>query len=87
MKLFSRIFKTSDKKKELHMDIFTKEYCDSLIAEHKLVSATITHLQIVDFKKYASTHGHDKVQAAIASLSVKKVELEGKIDVLLEYLN
>jgi hypothetical protein len=86
MKLFSRIFK-SKKKEEKHMTIFTKEYCDALIAEHKLISATITHLQVVDFKKYASTHGYDKVKAAIANLSVRKIELEGQIDVLLDYLN
>lgn len=84
--LFQRLFK-SNKKKEQHMNIFTREYCDTLIAEHKLVSATITHIQIVDFKKYASAHSADKVQAAVATLSVRKIELEGMIDVLNEYLN
>jgi hypothetical protein len=87
MKILSFIFKTKKSKKETHMNIFTRDYCDTLLAEHKLVSATITHLQVVDFKKYASTHGADRVQAAAATLSVRKVELEGMIDVLLEYLN
>lgn len=81
-----RFFRKKSHKKE-HMKQFSSEYLDKLIADHKLVSSTITQIQITGFGGYASRHGVDNVHAALGSLKAKKVELEGMIDVLTEYLN
>ena len=84
--ILSRWFRRKPKKEE-HMKHFSQEYLDKLIAEHKLVSATITQIQVNAFAAYSSRHGIDNVHASLGSLKAKKVELEGMIDVLTEYLH
>ena len=69
------------------MQHFSKEYLDRLIAEHKLVSATIAHLKGPALNRMVASHGNDAVAGAVNNLRAKKVELEGQIDVLAEYLN
>ena len=69
------------------MQHFSTENLDKLDAEHRLVSATITQLQTVSYGQYASRHGSDAVIAAISNLKIKKIELEGQIDVLNDYLH
>jgi hypothetical protein len=66
------------------MQHFSHEYLDKLIAEHRLVSATI--LKLTNTPMYARNHG-SIVGEAVADLRVKKIQLEGMIDVLQEYLN
>jgi hypothetical protein len=81
------IFKPKPKRAAVHMQHFSQEYLDKLIAEHKLISATVSQIKTVSFNRYAAVHGHDTVSAAISNLKVRRVELEGQIDVLSDYLN
>jgi len=67
------------------MQHFSHEYLDKLIAEHRLVSATIGKLS--SNTVYARNHGAAVVSLAMDDLRKKKVELEATIDVLSEYLN
>jgi hypothetical protein len=71
-----------------HMEIFSHDYKDKLIAEHRLISAAIAHAtQPNVFANAARTHSNDICVEAVKSLRVQKVQLEFKIDVLSEYLD
>lgn len=73
--------------KEKHMEKFSKEYYDELLAEYKMVSATITHIGQTDAARFARSHGPDVVTAAVTNLKVRKCELEGMLEVLQNYLD
>lgn len=71
-----------------HMEIFSHDYKDKLIAEHKLVSASIAHITNAHvFSHFARVHGNDVCVESLTNLRVQKVQLEAKIDVLSEFLN
>lgn len=71
-----------------HMEIFSHDYKDKLIAEHKLVSASIAHMSSpYVFANFARVHGNDVCVESLTNLRVQKVQLEAKIDVLSEFLN
>lgn len=84
MKIFRWLAKP---KKEKHMDHFSQENLEKLVAEHRLVAASIAHMEKTEYPRFARTHGHDTVNGAISQLRIKKVQLEGMIDVLTAYLN
>ena len=67
------------------MQHYSEEYLDKLVAEHRLVSATIVHIQ-ADWNRIARNHTGTAASSAVSNLLAKKVELEGMIDVLREYL-
>lgn len=67
------------------MQHFSHDYRDKLVAEHRLISATMGQLQSKNI--YASNHGAAILAAAMDELRIKKVQLEGMIDVLNEYLD
>lgn len=69
------------------MQHFSDEYLERLIAEHKFVSATINHISQKEYTRFARAHGVDSVAAATNNLRAKRIELEGMIDVLTEYLH
>ncbi len=74
--------------KEKHMQHFSHEYLEKLVAEHRLVSAAIIELsRPPGYPKKVKEYGLDVVDAALKNLKAKKVELETMIDVLSEYLN
>ena len=74
--------------KERHMQLFSREYLDALIAEHRLVSASIAHIQApANYNRFVRTNSYDSVALAISTLTAKRVELEAKIDVLNDYLD
>ena len=76
------------KQKEKDMQHYSQENMDKLIAEHRLVAASIAHLRNSgQYAKQQRNHGGQSVDAAIASMSARKVELEAYIDVLHEFLN
>ena len=68
------------------MEYFSAEYLDRLRDEHKLVSATIAHIKEEVNAVVRRGHSGEAVNAALFNLSAKKIELEGKIDVLNEFL-
>lgn len=78
------LFKHQDRK--ALMQHFSDEYLQSLINEHKLVSASIKQLIENRYQLYARTHGADTVSAAASNLRTRKVELEAQIDVLNDFL-
>lgn len=81
-------FKRPSKERKKLMQHFSAEYRDQLINEHKLVSATIAHLRTGGIAhQKARAHGQDAYALALNNLSAKKVELEGMIDVLSEFLD
>jgi hypothetical protein len=77
--------------KEKHMNHFSQEFLDKLIAEHRLISAAILQLSSKHsdsgYARYVRSHGVDAVDQARKNLYVRKVELEAQIDVLRDYLN
>lgn len=81
-----KIFKRNKKEKK-DMKHFSDEYREKLQNEHKLVSASITHLTTSGWPRFARAHGADVVTAAVSNLKVRKVELEAQIDVLTEFLD
>lgn len=68
------------------MQHFSHEYVEKLIAEHRMVSATAALVKN-EYAKRSREHGTQAVDAALAKMLARKVELEGYIDVLQEYLN
>ena len=72
-------------KQEPHMKHFSEEYRQKLIAEHKLVSATIQQMTQM-YPRYVQNNSADAVAAAISDYKIKKIQLEGQIDVLTEFL-
>jgi hypothetical protein len=75
------------KHKEELMEHFSEEYLARLVNEHKLVSTTITHLTSQGiYTQKARQHGIDAMTLCVSNLKAKKVELEGMIDVLTEFL-
>jgi hypothetical protein len=75
------------KPKEKHMQHFSHEYLEKLVAEHKLVSASIARLKGTDYSRQQRIHGGVAVDSALATMFSKRVELEAYIDTLTEYLN
>lgn len=74
--------------KEKHMQHFSHEYLEKLIAEHRLVTASIMELSNpLGASKMSKKHNIKAVDAAFNNLQARKVELEVMIDVLSEYLN
>ena len=70
------------------MQHFSHEHLDKLIAEHRLVSATIARLSSPSTNAvYARNHGAAVIIVALDDLRKKKVQLEATIDALSEYLN
>lgn len=67
------------------MQHFSHEYLEKLIAEHRLVSATMNKLS--SSPVYVRNHGAQGVSIAVDNLKIKRIELEAMIDVLQEYLN
>jgi hypothetical protein len=84
--LIRALFKEKTPKKESHMEMFSLEYRDKLVAEHKLISASIGHLQGDHMARFMHRHQSDPVRGALASMKVRKVELEAQIDVLNDFL-
>jgi hypothetical protein len=75
------------KPKEKHMNHFSQEYLEKLVAEHKLVSASLAQLKTVNYQRHSRVHGNAPVDLAIGNMAARKVELEAYIDSLSEYLN
>ena len=73
--------------KDKHMDHFSLEYKDKLVAEHRLISATIAHIGGSQYPRMCQTHSQSTVLGALSNLKSRRVELEGMIDVLNEHLN
>lgn len=73
--------------KDNYMQHFSQEYLDKLIAEHKLVSASIGRLQGVDYSRQTRSHGVMRVDNTLAAMATRKIELEAYIDTLNEHLN
>ena len=69
------------------MNLFSKEYLDQLIAEHKLVSVSIGRITERDYPRFAKSHGVAAVDTAVLQLKSKKVQLEAMIDSLSDYIN
>ena len=67
------------------MQHFSREYLEKLVAEHKLISASIAHIS-TSGPRYCQRHENTTVSQAIQNLKVRKVELEGMIDVLSDFL-
>lgn len=68
------------------MKHFSEEYLQTLVNEHKLISASISQMLEVSYSRYARSHGADVVAAAASKLRTRKVELEAQIDVLTDFL-
>lgn len=68
------------------MEHFSHEYVEKLIAEHRMICATIALVKN-EYAKRCREHNVASVDTALANMSARKVELEGYIDVLQEYLN
>lgn len=75
------------KPKEKHMNHFSQEYLEKLVAEHKLVSASHAQLKMNNYQRQTRQHGHAPVDAALGIMAARKVELEAYIDTLSEYLS
>ena len=75
------------KHKENHMNHFSQEYLEKLVAEHKLVSASLVQLKTLNYQRHSRVHGNVSVDTAISNMAARKVELEAYIDTLQEYLN
>jgi hypothetical protein len=69
------------------MEKFSQDYYNELLAEYKMVSATIIHIGQTDAARFARTHGADVVTASVTNLKVRKCELEGMLEVLQAYLD
>ena len=71
------------------MKIFTQEYLDSLVAEHKLITATLNRMtqNAANAAMYAARYGGSAFDTTRTNLIAKKLELEVKIDELMDYLN
>ena len=67
------------------MQHFSHEYLEKLVAEQRLVSATIHQLTITNF--YSGRHSGQSVSLAVDDLKIKRIQLEAMIDVLRDYLN
>lgn len=82
----SKFFKP---KKVSHMNIFTQEYLDSLVAEHKLLTASLNRMtqNAANTSMYAGRYGATTFDAARTSMIARKLELEVKIDELMDFLN
>jgi len=87
VKLSLKRFFKSNTHKEKHMNHFSQEFCDKLIAEHKLISASIANLQGPSYSRQIRVHSQTVVDSSLFNLRTKKVELEAMIDVLQDYLN
>ena len=76
-------------KKVSHMKIFTQEYLDSLVAEHKLITAALNRMtqNAANASLYASRYGAQAFDTVRTNLVSKKLELEVKIDELMDYLD
>lgn len=72
---------------EKHMQHFSEEYKDKLVAEHRLISAALLKIAGTDHPRLCQQHGQSSVLGAISNLKSRRVELEGMIDVLNEHLN
>jgi citrate synthase len=73
-------------KKEKHMDYFSDEFRNKLIAEHKLIAASIARIE-TEQHIYAQRHHLSSIANAISNLKARKIELEAQIDVLEDYLH
>lgn len=70
------------------MQYFSEEYKDKLVNEHKLLTGSINFMQHPgNYAKYVRTHGVDLASAALNDMRIKKVQLEAKIDTLIEFLD
>lgn len=70
------------------MEHFSEEYLLRLINEHKLISAALAHISNGGaYTQKARQHGIDALTLCVSNLRAKKVELEGMIDVLTEFLH
>lgn len=81
------IFKIFKQKpiQEKHMDMFSQEYLDKLIAEHKLVNASVMQIQqnYLYYKRFCTV---TIIEMELNDLLKKKFSLEVQIDVLNEFL-
>jgi len=68
------------------MQHFSQEYLEKLVAEHKLVSASIAHITS-SIARYSQRHEGGSISQGVQNLKARKVELEGMMDVLGEFLN
>ena len=71
---------------EKHMKHFSVEYRDKLVAEHRLISATLLRIAGSDHARMCQQHSQSSVLGAISNLKSRRVELVGLIDVMNEYL-
>lgn len=71
------------------MKFFTQEYLDSLVAEHKLITATLNRMtqNSANAAMYASRYGASAFDTTRTNMISKKLELEVKIDELMDYFN
>lgn len=86
MKLLKTLFdRFKPKKKDIHMDHFSVEYRDKLVAEHRLVVAMLDRAS-EKYLYYRQRTSIPVIEAVMLDLKTKKFELELRIDVLTEFL-
>lgn len=85
MNILTKWFKNKNIK-EKHMNHFSEEYLEKLVAEHKLKSAALARLKGPEYNNISRVHGVSSVNNAVVNLSASRVELEAQIDVLTEFL-
>lgn len=71
------------------MNIFTREYLDSLVAEHKLLTASLNRMtqSAAAASMYTNRYSTAVYDAARTNMVTRKLELEVKIDELMDFLN
>lgn len=71
------------------MQIFTQEYKEALIAEHKLINASLLRMTSTAAISgmYANRQGLEIFNMTKNNLLSKKLELEIKIDELIDFLD
>lgn len=72
------------------MQIFSQEYLDQLVAEHKFVTAAIRNMKRQGWGQAGDSPDQNRfpyLGPAMNELNVQRLILESKIEVLQDYLN
>jgi len=68
------------------MQYFSHEKLEQLVAEHKLLSATINHMTD-RFAHFSQQHSAQIANESLIKMRVRRAEIEAQIDVLGDYLS
>lgn len=86
MKLLKTLFdRFKPKQKDIHMDHFSIEYRDKLVAEHRLVVAMLERAT-EKYLYYRQRTTVPVIEGVMFDLKTQKFQLELRIDVLTEFL-